>query len=165
MSYRTKALAPSKRILKVVARGLEEIRDHYVWEEVAWDEDQGSEEDSLAEEEYGDAVGVDDDDVYEETYPESSFDRVHVEILIDTFLSRLIRKKIIRKDDEPSSLYELFLTFWGEEHEVTLIAQRFEDHIKGYFGFIQYDDMRAAYSELLAIQDVIKKELEDFDHG
>ncbi len=107
----------------------------------------------------GEALGVDSDDVYEETYHESSFDRVEVEIAIDTFISRLIRRKLIPKDDEPGSLYELFMTLWGEEHEATLLAQRFEHHIKGYFGFIPYDDMRAAYSELLEIQEVLEKEL------
>ncbi len=50
MSHRTKVLAPSKRMLKAMVSGLEEIRDHFVWEDVAWDVDQGSEENGFAEE-------------------------------------------------------------------------------------------------------------------
>ena len=164
MTNRKRDLRPSRRVLLVIARGLEEIKDHFIWEEFSTNEGESSYQDSIGDvgESENDAAEDDDDDEYEEPYHISSFDREDVEVAIDMFISHLIRRKLIRKDKfgEPESMSEVFEKFFGEDDEITRSARSFEDHIKGYFGFIDYENMSAAYSELSEIQELIKRELE-----
>lgn len=57
----------------------------------------------------------------------------------------------------------MFARFFGGEHEIVETAGSFEDHIVGYFGWIDYENMKAAYEELLEIKAFISKELGTFD--
>ena len=162
---------PTKRALKALAAGLEQIKDHFSWEgfsdsidevtetEITVDQHvvEGDEKvDTEPEEESG---NMDDPD--EDPYYPTSFDREDVEIAVDEIISDLIRKRLIvkTKSGQLPSVSDAMATFFGEDHPITRVADRFEQNIKGYFGFIDYDDMKAAYNDILELQELISKEL------
>lgn len=88
------------------------------------------------------------------------FQREDVEVAIDVFISSLVGKKVfrIRSGSHPSLDY-VFEKIFGEDHEIIKLVAEFDEHIEGYFGAIGYDDMRSAYGEVLAIRDIINKEI------
>lgn len=152
--------APSRRVLRIITAGLEEIEGQFGWGR----EDTGQDEESLGADN-GAAEDADkgtDGDPYEESFYTAGFDRESVEIAIDRFLSHLILKRLIRinESDELPSLSDVFEKVFGKKHEIVKTAVSFEQHIEGYFGWIAYEHMRAAYSEILEIKALIEKELE-----
>jgi hypothetical protein len=159
MSKQLRLRRPTKKALRALALGLEEIEEHFVWEEFSKADDHGSESGSPQ----ADDEASDDEDEREDEYllQTSGFDREDVEIAIDAFISSLIRKKLVPRDEsKPATLSDVFEIFLGGDHEATKTARSFESHIKGYFGIIDYENMSSAYSDLLELQDVLKKELE-----
>ena len=155
---------PPARVLKIIADGLEEIEGHFAWEGIAGIEENSGEEDIPPPQGPGpeDVSDGDDNDPYEEPFYTAGFDREDVEIAIDAFLSHLLRKKLIRKDESGGlpSFAGVFEKFFGEEHQIAKTADSFEKYVAGYFGWIDYENMRAAYTAFLEIQTFIKKELE-----
>jgi hypothetical protein len=164
---------PSIRVLRAISAGLEEIRDHFAWEGISSDDNSSSGDESLAQPREAspeDDATVEDeaeeestkDEDYEEPYYLKTFDREQIEIAIDTFLSHLARKRLIPKPKphKLAAFSDIFEKFFGEEHEITETARSFEEHIKGYFGLIDYENMSTAYGELLEIQRFLAKELE-----
>jgi hypothetical protein len=157
MSDRPKVQIPSVRILRIIAAGLEEIEGHFVWEGIARVEaDMNSVEIQPDEGEY------EEDSIYEDSFDTAGFDREDVEIAVDQFLSHLLRKRVIKKDRSGSLplFSEVFEQFFGEQHSIARTAASFEDLIEGYFGRIDYENMKAAYDALSEIQKYIRKELE-----
>lgn len=157
---------PSTRVLKIIADGLEEIEDHVAWEGIAGIEDDIAEEESMPSEDEGaeDVSDESDDDPYDEPYYTAGFDREDVEIAIDAFLSHLLRKKLIRKDKSGRlpSFAGVFEKFFGGEHQIAKAADKFEEYVRGYFGWIDYENMKAAFGEFLGIRTFIGKELETY---
>ena len=70
-------------------------------------------------------------------------------------------RRLIRESEpgQGPSLSEVFEKFVGEDHELVEKAKSFEEHIKGYFDSITYEDMEAAYNEFVEIQEIIQKEV------
>jgi hypothetical protein len=174
MSDATGSHLPFSRALKAIAAGLEEIDSHFAWEGIAGSANASEDEaTSLSEEGITeDAIDGSDDEpddngTYDEPYYTAGFDREDIEIAIDAFLSQLLHQRLIRKDRSGRlpSFSGVFAKFFGEEHQITNVADSFQDHIAGYFGWIDYENMRAAYSEFLEIQAFVKRELEKSGSG
>ena len=143
---------PSRGTLAVIAAGLEKIGGHFVGEGMDIGEGGvGEETDSGIEEE-----------PYEEPYYTAGFDREDVEIAIDGFLTKLAREGLIRKNKSGRlpSFSAVFEKLFGAGHAMVKTAKEFEEHVAGYFGRIDYENMRAAYSEFLEIKKFIAKEME-----
>lgn len=151
---------PSQKVVNAIAAGLDEI-DSYVGfprnstieteaaTEASEDEDGAADDDSS--EEYSE----DHDDDYRTEY----FDREEIEVAIDAFLSELISAGVIKKGRHGKlpSFSDVFVKFFGQEHDITKKAQSFEDYIKGYFGWISPEDMRKAHEEFLEIYEIVKE--------
>jgi hypothetical protein len=152
---------PTNRVLEAIAHGLEEIHGHFALEGMGEIQDSGEDYDGTADED--DTSEGDEDALYEEPYYAAGYDREDVEIAIDAFLSHLIRKKLIRKDKSGRlpSFAGVFEKIFGEEHRIAKAAAQFEEYIAGYFGRIDYENMRAAFGEFQEIQSFISKELEE----
>jgi hypothetical protein len=156
--------SPSKLAITAIADGLEEIAAYFpfvgfgrgakkVPEGLAAEVD--NEEDSSEEDEFAD----DDDDGYSGF---SSYDREEIEVAIDEFISALIAEGILRKSKSGKlpSFAGVFEKCFGKDHEVSKKARQFEEYIEGYFGALDYDDMRSAYSEFQEIRDLVNQEAE-----
>jgi hypothetical protein len=167
-AHTTKRLLRRKRI-EAIADALSEIKAHFEFEGISFEEpspageppEAESEEKSKAKDEQ-DEDGYDDDEYDDDSIPgKSAFEREEIEIALDVFMSRLVEEKVIRqfKPNEQPSFSGIFEKFFDEDHEIVKIAQSFEEHIEGYFDWVHYDDMRAAYGELLQIKDIISKEI------
>ena len=154
--------SPSKLAIAAIADGLEEIAAHLQSvgfgsgakkssEGLAAEAD--TEEDRFEEDEFA------DDDGYSGF---SSYDREEIEVAIDEFISSLIADGILRKSKsgKPPSFSGVFEKFFGKDHEISQKARQFEEYIEGYFGAIDYDDMRTASSEFREIRDLVNKEAE-----
>lgn len=156
-------MKPSIKVLRMVADGLEEINSLFPWEGIAGTEDRTEDEESPLSEDNDAAEDTTetDDDIYEESYYTAGFDREDVEIAIDAFLSHLFRKRLIRKNKSGHlpSFAGVFRKLFGD-HPICKTADNFETNIKGYFGWISYENMKSAYAEFLEIQAFVKKELE-----
>lgn len=171
MKRRKRILHPPKAVVEVIAAGLKEIEAHFEWEGFppnsgteAESQNQDSEPDDNTEEDdlNPDQEVSDDDGDTEEGYGGNAvFEREDIEVAIDVFLSRLVEDELIKKikRDEQLSLSEVFERYFGEDHELTEAAQAFEEHIKGYFGEIAYEDMQQAYGELSSIRGMIDIEI------
>ena len=150
---------PSPKVLKVIVDGLDEI-DSYVPfpgrlrsesdEVTANPEGELSAGDENESAEYGER----DDGDYRTEY----FDREEMEVAIDAFLSALVNAGVIRKSRHRKlpSFSEVFIKFFGQDHEVSKKAESFEDFVEGYFGWISPDDMYRAHEEFLEIYDIVK---------
>lgn len=157
--------SPSKRSITAIADGLEEIAAYFPFGGFgrgakkasksfvaeAESEEDGSEEDEFADD--------DDDDGYSDS---SSYDREEIEVAIDEFISALIADGILTKSKSGKlpSFAGVFEKLFGKNHEVSKKARQFEEYIEGYFGAIDYDDMRSAYSEFQEIRDLVNEEAE-----
>jgi hypothetical protein len=171
MKIRQKTVrSPGKRAISAIADGLEEIGAHFQFvgfgngadkpaedlaSEASSEEDQ-PEEDSSEEDDFD---ADDDDDGYSGF---STYDREEIEVAIDEFISTLIANGILRKSKSGKlpSFSGVFERVFGKDHEISKMARQFEEYIEGYFGAIDYDDMRAAYSEFQEIRDFLNKEAE-----
>lgn len=153
---------PTIRVLKIIADGLEEIDGHFAWEGLTGINDEAGTGEPLPSEAQQ-AEDESDEDPYEDPYYTAGFDREDIEIAIDAFLSYLLRKRLIHKNKSGRlpSFAGVFEEFLGEDHQIAKVADKFEEHIKGYFGWIDYENMRAAYAEFLEIRAFIRKELEN----
>jgi hypothetical protein len=151
-------------LLEAIADGLEEIDSHFALEGITGIEDNAGEIETLLgdDQRAEDVSDESDDDPYDEPFYTAGFDREDVEIAIDEFLSHLLRKRLIRKDKSGRlpSFAGVFEKFFGPEHQIVRTAETFEEHIAGYFGWIDYENMREAYVKFLEIQTFITKELE-----
>lgn len=64
----------------------------------------------------------------------------------------MVRKQKLGK---PPSFSEVFKKFFGDDHAVTQSANKFEEFIKGYFGWVNPDDMDSARDEFQEIKKTI----------
>src|ERR1017187_2054375 len=91
----------TKTALQVILDGLSDIQDHFVWEDFA-------PEVQIASAEASHESDVDDEDSnpydrYEETFETPGYDKEDVEVAVDQFLSSLVRKGLITKDEKGRS--------------------------------------------------------------
>ena len=79
---------------------------------------------------------------------------------MDVFLSHLVEEGIIKdsKLRELPSFSGVLERFFGEDHEITKKARDFEEHIEGYFDVVSYDDVRAAYGDVVEMKHIIETE-------
>ena len=147
----TKTRRPQKRTISALLEGVKGLLDHFIWEDFV---DLPSPPDNSAEEE-----SPDDFEAYE--HHGNEYASEDVEIAVSEFISDLGRKKILKErvHGEPVSLSEVFEAFFGDKHELVAIASSFDKNIEGYFDIIDYDHMSSAYSELLEMVDILKKEI------
>jgi hypothetical protein len=156
---------PSGRVLAAINDGLQEIAAHFELSGFS-PVKGGPTGEVVAEEpeEQDSSDGTDSDDYedYEGSSKPDYFDREDIEIAIDEFISQLIKANVMRKSGagKAPSFSDVFEKFFGEDHEITTKAKSFEDYIKGYFGAISPEDMRAAYDEFLDIQETVREALE-----
>ena len=149
---------PEKRVLRELLRGLEEIVNEFGW--------AGFYENGANVAGYGEAGREDasENDFESEEYNSSRarFPREDIEIGIDSFISLLIKGKIVQKEKigRQPSMWEVFADLYGEEHPILKLIDGFEDHIKGYFGLVEYEEMNAAFCDILEVRDSIAKDLE-----
>ncbi len=163
---------PTLKKLQDLAACLERISDHFVWEqfmarfrpEVSHTSLTFSEEDEENAPEKNNKKGDEEEDTeeYDEDLPIETFDREEVEVAIDVFLTHLLKLGIIQKKKKGNlpSFSGVFESIFGEKHPATGLALSFEDHITGYFGWIDYENMKAAYGELMKIRDLVAKAIE-----
>ena len=97
----------------------------------------------------------------EESYGNASFDREDIEVAIDTFVSELIDGGIVRSNNSAKMprFGDVFAKAFGTNHEIVQKANEFEESIKGYFGYIDYDDMKTAQNRLAEIRELLEKAL------
>jgi len=150
-----------KKTLDIVAAGLEEIAAYFDMEGFPSKQEvtSGSVQEEIAEE--TDVHQVEDGSEFEYGFSRGreAFPREDIELAIDAFLSHLIQERLLPKTPpgEAPSFSEVIAELFGDDHEITKKADRFEEHIKGYFGFVDYAAMVTAYDELLDIQNMIKQ--------
>ena len=149
----------TKTALQVILDGLSDIQDHFVWEDFA-------PEVQIASAEASHESDVDDEDSnpydrYEETFETPGYDKEDVEVAVDQFLSSLVRKGLITKDEKGRvpSFSGVFDALLGRKHEISKHARDFEDHVRGYFGWIQYEKMKSAYEALSGIKSALEEAL------
>jgi hypothetical protein len=153
-----RSTTPPKRVLAELVNGVEEIVNEFGWAGFSEDGDEVA-----RPEEANGADTAEDEPESEEYEPRRSrFPREDIEIGIDRFNSLLIKAKIVKKQKtgRQPSLWQVFATLYGEDHPILEVIDRFEDHIKGYFGFVEYEQMRAAFDDILEVRDSVKKDLE-----
>jgi len=101
---------------------------------------------------------VDDYDDYDEDPYPSSISAEEVEVSIDLFISELVQKGVITREIA-TSFSEVFEHFFGWDHQITKNAQAFEEEIEGYFGSINYEEMRSAHSSITQIRTILDQEM------
>jgi len=147
-----------KKTLDVVATGLEEIAAYFDMEGFSPNENDMRDrapEEIVQEDE---KVEEEDGDEYDFFSEREAFPREDIELAIDAFLSHLIQEHLLPKSKAKApSFSAVFAKLFGDDHEITKKADDFEEHIKGYFGFVDYPAMITAYSELQNIQGMIKE--------
>lgn len=158
----------SRKVLDAIAEGLKEIEGYFELEVFPANHFESPEEASQQELESQGEKGEEDEDDEEEEYDEGEgssgtaiFDREDVEVAVDLFISHLVQVGVLRKAKSGAQLSfsEVFEKFFGEEHAIVERAQSFEEHIEGYFDSVGYEDMKIAYEELAAIQEMINREM------
>lgn len=158
---------PRKEVLEAVSGALEEIEASF--EMMGFSSGKGEAfqeeapkvqpENKEYDETYGDEYGADEGNGGVEV-----FQREHIEVAIDVFLSRLVQERVIKKykRKQQPSLEDIFEHVFGENHEIIKPVQIFEEHIEGYFDLIGYEDMELAFGELADIRRIIDKELDQY---
>ena len=161
---------PAKKALEQLTLGVEDIINEFGWLGFSKpdDIDTNLAQESLpgleAANEYAnrevDNGSPDEDD---ETYEQSrTFEREDLEIGIDRLVSRMIREKLIDKGKtgRQPTLWRVFKVLYGESHPILELVDRFEQHIKGYFGTIEYEEMQSAFHDIIEIERLIQQDLE-----
>ena len=106
---------------------------------------------------------IDDDEEMEdeeqESYGNASFDREDIEVGIDAFISELIDGGIIRSKSSAKmpGFADVFAKAFGPNDAIVQKASEFEESIKGYFGYVDYDDMTTAKNQLAEIRELLEK--------
>ena len=143
---------------------LDEIANHFSWVGFAAPEPEADGEHSRAAEASpadGDEDEPDDDDEdYTDFFDGSSYERAEIEIAVDNFLSCLITDKVIPKKKSKGlpQFHAVFERIFGEDHDITLAAIRFEEYAEGYFDTISYESMREAFGEFVEIVEAVRQE-------
>lgn len=154
---------PPKAVLRELSSGVEDIMNEFDWlgfstpTNTAPDvKPQGQGNGGQVEE----LVELEEEDLDRDPY--QTFNREDVEIGVDQLISRMIQKKLVEKEKTGSqpSLWRVFTTFYGKAHPIIALIDSFELNIKGYFGTIGYNEMQAAFEDLLGVQKLIEDDLE-----
>ena len=137
---------PKDHVIAILA-ALEEIESHFEWQgisDVSENERDGSDEQAVSEDDLDDS----------EASATKVFDAEDIEIAIDAFLSRLIHAEIVQKSKGGGapSMASVFQRMFGDDHEVAKMAEEFEEHVVGYFGWVSSDDMDEALNSLNQIK-------------
>jgi hypothetical protein len=150
---------PSQKVLNVIVDGLDEI-DSYV----PFPRRLATESEEVTANPEGELSAEDEDESGQ--YCEDNdgdrrteyFDREEMEVALDAFLSALVNAGVIKKSRQGKlpSFSEVFIKFFGQDHELTKKAQSFEDFVEGYFGWISPEDMQRAHEEFLEIYESVK---------
>jgi hypothetical protein len=173
-----KKRAPNRKVLRALNDGLDEIESYLDFSgsipsantevaeqipssHVADAPEPGEEDDDQPEAEEGE----DDQDEYD--IDDQYIDREEIEVALDAFLSQLISAEVIRKPKpgKPPSFTWVFERFFGKDHPVSEDARRFEEFIKGYFGWVSPDNMDSAKEAFLEIREIVKEALTDASSG
>jgi hypothetical protein len=83
-------------------------------------------------------------DVEDEEPPApTTYDRQDIEVAIDVCISELMTHGIISKarPGKNPTLSDIFENLFGKDHEIVNHARTFEQHIKGYFDIVGYEEM------------------------
>jgi hypothetical protein len=146
---------------------LDEIADHFSWVGFSVPEPEADGKHSGAvkasgaggDGEEADDSGDDDED-YTDFFDGSSYERAEIEIAVDNFLSCLITDRVIpkRKSKGLPQFHAVFERIFGEDHDITLAAIRFEEYAEGYFDTISYESMRDAFGEFVEIVEAVRQE-------
>ena len=147
-----------RRALELIGEGLTEIENEFQWQGFSPEDDDLLDEETADESAESEGETSDDEEIdFDST---STFNSEDVEVAMDVFVSRLVREKIIRSTPtQLPSFSRIFEKFFGKDHEVTKLAEAFEELVQGYFGAIHYQDMQQAHRELLEIRKIVDKEL------
>ncbi len=146
------AKPPDRDVLAKISNAIEVIEQHFQW--------QGFPSKGTAEEDEIDTDNSDKDyDLDDSEEGSDVFDAEEIEIAIDAFLSQLIKNEIVKKGkgNRAPSMESVFNQMFGEDHEVAKMVEEFEEHVAGYFGWISFDDMKKAYSQLMTIKEILAK--------
>ncbi len=150
-----------KKTLDIVAAGLDEITAYFDMEGFPskHDASSGKVQEQTVKGTDADQVEDDSESDYGVSHRREAFPREDIELAIDAFLSHLIQERLLPKTapGEAPSFSEVIGELFGDAHDITKKADRFEEHIKGYFGFVDYVAMATAYDDLLDIQNMIKE--------
>jgi hypothetical protein len=164
---------PAKKALVQLALGVEDIINEFGWLGFSKPEDtsadraqerlpgfEGAGDDANQEVDNG---GRDEDEDTGEIDDEfRTFEREDIEIGIDRLISQLIKKKLIDKEKTgpQPTLWRVFTVLYGESHPILELVDSFEQHIKGYFGTIEYEEIQSAFQDIVEIEKLIKQDLE-----
>lgn len=166
MKTKRKRVPPkvNRGALHGILQALQEIEAHFELEGFASDASTTVDRTTGTTEVMEPTKAHDENDEYnegEESIGNTTFDREDIEVGIDVCISELVTQHVISKArlSKRPSLSDVFQTLFGEDHKVVEHARLFEEHIKGYFDIVAYDEMAAAHDELVIIQDIIKREL------
>jgi hypothetical protein len=155
MKNRKSIKRPKREVLTEILDGLREIEAHFEMEGFARNEIKPEEEPQAETPE-------EEDDEYGEDFSgPSAFDREDIEVAIDVFISHLVQTAVIKKQEHRGRhpLSDIIQDLFGEDHAISTMTLSFEEHIKGYFDLVCYDDMQKAYFELSNIRDLIQAEV------
>lgn len=169
-----KKRAPNRKVLRAINDGLDEIESYLDFSgsipsankeaaepipssHVANAPEPGEEDHDQPEAEEGE----EDQDEYD--IDDQYIDREEIEVALDAFLSQLISAEVIRKPKpgKPPSFAWVFERFFGKDHPVSEDARRFEEFIKGYFGWVSPDNIDSAKEAFLEIREIVRKALTD----
>jgi hypothetical protein len=149
---------PSNKVLDALSEGLDEMDSSFGFSAAVPDKTEERTPEDAVE---------DDDDLDTDELNDGYVDREEIEVAMDSFLSALISAGVIRKQKSGKSplFSDLFAKFFGVDHEVTTKARRFEEHVKGYFGWINPEDMDLARDEFSEIYELVEKARNRNDEG
>jgi hypothetical protein len=165
------AKPPSKKVLAQLALGVEEIINEFGWLGFSRPEDisAGRAQESLPgfegagegdNQEVDNGGRVEDEDTGEINEEFRTFEREDIEIGIDRLISQLIKKRLIDKEKigRQPTLWRVFRVLYDESHPILELVDSFEQHIKGYFGTIEYEEMESAFQDILEIEKLMKQD-------
>lgn len=142
---RKRIRTPSKERIAAVSEAFKEIEGYFEFMAFPASEKE-SDWERPAEEE------SEDDYEDEESGGVQTFEREDIEVAIDVFITEL-------KPDAHPSLENIFVSIFGDDHEIIKLIQQFEEDIEGYFDVIGYDDMKSAYGQVLEIRAILDREM------
>jgi hypothetical protein len=162
----TEPRVPSKKVLEAISEGLAEIEAYVDFPGLASTRSEPEVKEPVSESGSAEAGAVQEEESgYEDYYGDDGdndgLEREEIEVAVDAFLSVLLNAGIIRKgkSGEMPSFTDVFKKFFGKDHEITAEAQRFEEYVEGYFGWIGPEEMRSAQVAFSEIQEIVERAL------
>ncbi|MFL6352268.1 MAG: hypothetical protein ACJ74Z_10515 [Bryobacteraceae bacterium] len=152
MRKRPTKIVPSSTITMLLD-SLQEIEWHF--ENEGFDFESESDPSTVGADHTSDE---EEDDEGEEFGPKV-FDAEEIEVAIDSFISQLSDKRLIKKPvpGKAPSFGQVFEKLFGSTSRVVDLAREFEEQVKGYAGWVSHDDMQNAYDTFMALKKAIEE--------